>query len=160
MTPHPAREAAAPAGRFAALPALAGAVLVPLFRHAVGRRLAYAVLASAAIFVLSSLPVRLPARIPHLDKVFHIVQYFCLGLTYFNAGTRGGQAVTLRRSLLVLLAAVLYGVSDEWHQAYVPGRTADWQDVVADAIGAALAVWLGWRLRALAGAAGERRGHD
>ena len=32
---------------------------------------------------------------------------------------------------------VLYGVSDEWHQSFVPGRTAEWGDVRANAIGAA-----------------------
>jgi len=36
--------------------------------------------------------------------------------------------------------SVLYGVSDEIHQIYVPGRTPDSLDVVADAVGAALGV--------------------
>ena len=32
-----------------------------------------------------------------------------------------------------------YGATDEWHQSFVPGRDADVRDLVADAVGAALA---------------------
>ncbi|MCH7579434.1 MAG: VanZ family protein [Chloroflexi bacterium] len=38
--------------------------------------------------------------------------------------------------------AVLYGVGDEIHQAYVPGRVASELDLVADGIGAAIGVSL------------------
>ncbi|MGH8008957.1 MAG: VanZ family protein, partial [Candidatus Binatia bacterium] len=42
----------------------------------------------------------------------------------------------------VLFSALLftgfYGLSDEWHQYYVPGRSADLRDVVADAVGGTL----------------------
>ena len=40
--------------------------------------------------------------------------------------------------------AVLYGVSDEFHQSFVPGRTPDAADVLADAVGAALALTAAW----------------
>jgi VanZ family protein len=51
-----------------------------------------------------------------------------------------------------LLAASLFGVTDEWHQAYVPGRAPDVFDWVADTWGAAVAValytgWPGYRQR-------------
>ncbi|HEV8713412.1 MAG TPA: VanZ family protein, partial [Candidatus Binatia bacterium] len=41
----------------------------------------------------------------------------------------------------------LYGLSDEWHQVYVPGRCADLYDALADAYGGtlggvALLLWL------------------
>lgn len=42
------------------------------------------------------------------------------------------------------LAATLYGVSDEWHQSFVPGRSSDVRDVVADATGATIAVVVIW----------------
>lgn len=42
-----------------------------------------------------------------------------------------------RRSLLAFGLAVAYGVTDEWHQSFVPGRTPDVLDVIVDALGAA-----------------------
>lgn len=48
------------------------------------------------------------------------------------------------------LAAALYGVCDEWHQSFVPGRDASVGDVAADALGAllgaGLALGLAWAL--------------
>lgn len=38
--------------------------------------------------------------------------------------------------------ATLYGVTDEWHQSYVPGRTASLIDWITDAIGAAGSLWI------------------
>lgn len=119
-----------------------------LYRQAVAARWYYAVLASALIFYESSLPIRVPGTIPHLDKVVHGLLYFGLGMSYFNVATRGGARTTARACWVAFALTVAYGVSDEWHQAYVPGRSADWQDVAADAVGAALALGLGWRLRA------------
>ena len=43
-------------------------------------------------------------------------------------------------TLLVLLLAVGYGLLDELHQSYVPGRDASLYDVLADVSGAALAL--------------------
>jgi len=42
-----------------------------------------------------------------------------------------------RRWLLAFGLTVLYGLSDEWHQSYVPGRQPDILDVMVDALGAA-----------------------
>lgn len=43
------------------------------------------------------------------------------------------------------LFTTLYAVTDEWHQAFVPGRGASADDVVLDSVGAAAAllVWYG-----------------
>ena len=38
--------------------------------------------------------------------------------------------------------ASLYGITDEWHQYYVPGRFSDVMDWIADTLGAALATFL------------------
>ena len=42
--------------------------------------------------------------------------------------------------------ALAVGVADEWHQMFLPGRAAGWDDLAADALGAALgAMALRWR---------------
>ena len=52
------------------------------------------------------------------------------------------SGVTWRRALAAVLVATLYGISDEAHQAFVPGRYPDRFDVLADCVGATLAVTL------------------
>lgn len=75
---------------------------------------------------------------PPFDKLYHAGNFGVLGALLYGA--------TGRAWLGVLLAS-LYGVSDEVHQMYVPGRSADLFDWAADTVGAAVAVLLlvGWR---------------
>jgi VanZ family protein len=93
------------------------------------------VLYAALIFYLSSrssFPV--PGVVWDFDKVIHFIEY-------------GGFAFLLLRAsgnpLVSLLIASLYGVSDEVHQAFVPGRDSSVFDALADTIGAGVtcAVW-------------------
>jgi VanZ family protein len=53
------------------------------------------------------------------------------------------------RPTLAFGLALLYGVSDEFHQSFVPGRVPDILDLVSDGLGAALALaaWRGLRRR-------------
>jgi VanZ family protein len=46
-----------------------------------------------------------------------------------------------------MAAAIAYAASDEWHQSFVPGRTATAEDVAIDGIGVALAALAGSRTR-------------
>jgi len=41
-----------------------------------------------------------------------------------------------QRAVLALVAAVAYGLTDEWHQSFVPGRDASLLDIAVDGIGA------------------------
>lgn len=50
-----------------------------------------------------------------------------------------------RTWLLALALTLLYALSDEFHQAFVPGRIPDVWDLVCDGLGAVLALW-GWRV--------------
>jgi VanZ family protein len=49
--------------------------------------------------------------------------------------------------LLAAVLTLLYAFSDEFHQAFVPGRHPDPWDLVCDALGGgiALALWLRWK---------------
>lgn len=95
-----------------------------------------AVLISAAIFYLSHQPV-LPAP-PGNDKVAHVIAYTVLGGTYLRALWGATRLPTYGMLGLSFVLASLYGVSDEFHQTFVPGRTASLGDIVADVVGAAL----------------------
>ena len=37
---------------------------------------------------------------------------------------------------------VVFGVLDEWHQSFIPGRFSEFADWIADSLGAAVAVFL------------------
>lgn len=82
----------------------------------------------AAIFVLSSIPGRaMPAVL--WDKASHALAYAVVGAAFAHAWWG------VRSWWWAVAAATLYGVSDELHQLFVPGRMGDVRDVLADAIG-------------------------
>lgn len=77
------------------------------------------------------------------DKVAHGGAFLVLS---------GFLTLATGRPVLAALLATLYGLSDEVHQAFVPGRYSDPLDLLADAVGAAMGAWLvayplGQRLR-------------
>lgn len=70
----------------------------------------------------------------------HFVAYFVLGLAVIWAVA--GEKPAYSRMLLAVGICVVYGMTDEFHQIFVPGRTADWMDIRNDGIGALLAMLL------------------
>ncbi|MEW6673216.1 MAG: VanZ family protein [Thermodesulfobacteriota bacterium] len=93
----------------------------------------------ALIFIQSSRPV--PAGIPdwpYIDKLLHAGAYALLGALFFRAyRTMRLGARLFTATVLSILSAGLYGISDELHQSFVPFRSADIQDALADFIGSA-----------------------
>ncbi|WP_134704263.1 VanZ family protein [Ammoniphilus sp. YIM 78166] len=67
----------------------------------------------------------------------HVVAYFILSIFFYWAlyPFRSGK-IDIR--LLSVGLCLLYGISDEWHQSFVPGRMPDLFDIVNDVIGASL----------------------
>jgi VanZ family protein len=59
----------------------------------------------------------------------------------------GGLGVN-RATGWAFVFAVAYGLTDEFHQHFVPGRHMDPLDLLTDAAGAAVALWLASRLAA------------
>ncbi|WP_276352655.1 VanZ family protein [Cohnella caldifontis] len=127
-----------------------------------GRRLwrwAPALIWMGAIFALSARSGgQLDTWLPFFRRLFpglqsfnpmHYVAYFGLALTV--AYGQGSRFWSWTGGLLNVLICVLYGVTDEWHQSYVPNRSPDVMDLLHDGIGAAAAclvlfVWH-WRFR-------------
>jgi VanZ family protein len=95
----------------------------------------------ALIFLLSSLSElpNAPAGLPQdvFLKLSHVVGYGVLALLIEHAlaRPRSGKPVAL-------LLTMLYGLSDEWHQSFTPGRMPDPGDLLADVFGAFAALWL------------------
>ena len=79
------------------------------------------------------------------DKVLHAVEYAVLGgLCYrvFRWGMSG--QVASRALLFAIVTASLYGMTDEAHQLFVPFRESNWQDWLADTVGAVIGA-MSWR---------------
>lgn len=97
------------------------------------------------IFVLSAIPNVPSVKFPvSPDKVAHAGIYFVLCLLSRRAFFHQQKISWLRGHsvLLALALTVLYGVIDEIHQVYVPGRTPDVYDALADAFGGLMSA--GW----------------
>ncbi len=96
------------------------------------------------IYIQSSYPsLEIVPKRPNTDKFLHFGAFAILGALFLRAFTtlrlRGN--ITLLMILCVLLSA-LYGISDEIHQYYVPYRSADLMDVLADIAGSILGVYV------------------
>ena len=94
------------------------------------------------IFYLSSqsrLPVEMPYWVPYVDKLAHAAVFGVLGLLFIRAWLEGEVGVVNARVVgFAVLFTALYGITDEIHQMFVPGRSPAVGDVIADALGAAV----------------------
>jgi VanZ family protein len=96
-----------------------------------------ALLWAGIIFALSSQPT-LPVSLGNgRDKIAHFTAYAVLGLLIARALPPRGRLVWL-----AILLGSLYGASDEFHQHFVPGRSVDVFDWVADSLGAAAGTFI------------------
>ena len=83
---------------------------------------------------------RLPGIEDGGDKVLHVLAYALLALMTLRAFQGGISPPRRWMAAGAVLFAVLYGVSEEVRQAFVPERTASALDALADIAGALLAV--------------------
>lgn len=101
----------------------------------------------ATIYYLSSHPMPdIDLGFSAQDKLVHILGYGLLGVLLLGSMPWREDGYRLPHVVFAAMLATLYGLTDEWHQAYVPGRNSDVLDVVADAIGAALGSGMLWAL--------------
>ncbi|MBI5118835.1 VanZ family protein [Candidatus Poribacteria bacterium] len=102
--------------------------------------IAYCVL----LFYLSSVPsFPLSEPFKHFDKLVHFCLFGGLSAT-IAAGLRRARREYAYTTLFALPVgfSVLYGLSDEIHQLFVPNRTFTAADLIADALGAIAAAAL------------------
>ena len=78
-----------------------------------------------------------------LHNAMHVIAYACIAGSAWLAWSRTPASAPHRlRSIGAWAVATTYGLVDELHQSYVPGRDCSLFDLVSDAAGAALAVAL------------------
>jgi VanZ family protein len=92
------------------------------------------------IFYTSSIPgENIPSIFCFQDTVYHLVIYLILAY-FFSRALRNTYAPVRYLEIIFFTIAfgVIYGVTDELHQAFVPNRTVSNFDVFIDAIGSFL----------------------
>ncbi len=95
------------------------------------------VLWALGLFLLSEIQAAPPALQPLLaipDKIVHFALYLALGGLLARARWVSGTGA---RHELFLLVGWVYAAVDEWHQGFVPGRSPELGDWLADAVGVA-----------------------
>ena len=91
---------------------------------------------ATVLFLLSSLSdsdlSTFSFSFPFDDKVMHLALYSVLGgtLQFGRLNSRSGMA-----HWTLIAIGIIYGVSDEWHQSFVPGRNPSIADLLANAMG-------------------------
>ena len=94
----------------------------------------------AVIFHFSSVPNPLPEVTTRVsDSILHTIEYAGLAVLLCRALVGEGLG-RLLSVVLALVATSIYGASDEWHQAFIPLRSPDVHDWMADTTGGAVGV--------------------
>ena len=98
------------------------------------------VLITALIFILSANqdPYRLlPFETPFekwLSIIGHFGEYTLLGFAALRA-VQWQDPPSLKRNIAIFVLCLLYALSDEFHQTFVPGRLFQIQDLLIDSAG-------------------------
>ncbi|MBU5676536.1 VanZ family protein [Alkaliphilus sp. MSJ-5] len=80
------------------------------------------------------------SRMNHLvRKNAHFFAYLILGILVMNVLRRSGMKIN-KGVILSLSFCILYAMSDEFHQLFVPGRGAQVKDVLLDSAGAVVGI--------------------
>lgn len=102
------------------------------------RRWAAVLTWSGLIFVLSSRGNLPGPGFPHADKIFHAFEFAVLAWLLTSALFPSIPVSRLRGSAIWAISGILcffYALSDEFHQAFVPGRSCEFSDLIADFAG-------------------------
>lgn len=101
------------------------------------------------IWILSSNPADAIVKTPFsfdalLKESLHLIEFailYWLIAFAFMAHNKWSE----RASILAAIIAILYGLTDEIHQSFVPSRSATVIDFVKDTIGVAVSFWIAKR---------------
>ena len=100
------------------------------------------------IFFLSTLPeAATPGRAILSDKIQHAAEYFILAFLILFALQRTTRSSFFTSFWITLAWGVVYGLSDEIHQLYVPTRQFEVGDLAADVCGVVVLFFILWVLQ-------------
>lgn len=74
-----------------------------------------------------------------IRKLAHFTEYLILGLLTINMLNKNDIS---KKYLISILICLIYAISDEIHQLFVPGRVCQLRDILIDSIGSITGVYL------------------
>lgn len=74
-----------------------------------------------------------------IRKLAHFTEYLILGTLVINMFTKNNAKKTY---LLSILLCIIYAISDEIHQIFVPGRACQLKDILIDSVGSITGIYL------------------
>ena len=94
------------------------------------------------LFVMTSLPSTMSISVGVSDKIEHFGAYGLLSAFLFLAIKFQSKYSLLSDypATFTIIIASLYGIIDEFHQLFIPGRSAEFYDWLADFLGSIIAV--------------------
>src|SRR5262249_7770982 len=133
------------------LPVIIWASVIALFSTSIfsGERTSQMVLPVLAVLFPSASREELLEAHAVIRKLAHFLEYLILSVLLYRA-LRNGHRWDMRAAGMAIVLAGIYSMSDEFHQWFVPGRTAAASDCLIDVSGAAAGqgVVAAWRGRA------------
>ena len=102
-----------------------------------------AIVIAVTIFILSNSP---HPGLPELgieweDKIMHISAYFAFGIALVLFFVVNLQVPEIKKvAFITIFIGSFYGLTDEFHQYFIPGRSSEILDWIADVLGVLLSV--------------------
>ena len=94
---------------------------------------------TALVLIISVIPIppKIEPKIPSVDKITHLIEYFVFSWLLMRAQLSSGMSRG-RAAWTASFVALGFGTMCEFIQMWLPYRTAEWMDLVADGIGGVL----------------------
>lgn len=104
---------------------------------------------AAVIFTFSAFPTVKTSEIYWEDfivkKLAHLTEYAIFAILSYRALINSGME-NKRAGYWAIAFTLIYGITDEFHQSFTPGREPRIRDVIIDAVGGSIGIWLIWYL--------------
>lgn len=72
-----------------------------------------------------------------IRKLAHFTEYFILGILTYNLIKN-----YRKKYYIAIIICIIYAISDEIHQIFIPGRSCQITDILIDSIGAITAIYI------------------
>ena len=107
--------------------------MISWFEKNRGISLVITVIMAIIIFYISSLTFSAGRGTGYLSYIYHFTAFSYLALFLLISLTKGNSAKNL--IIIGIIIAIIYGILDEIHQYFIPGRYPSFKDILINSLG-------------------------